>query len=96
MNNEPCKTCKYKETAGEMVDPCFPCLLKAEILTGTPKRMFDRWEDDKMTWEQIEEKERLVTEKLSKQLDNDPEFKKAIEEIVGMIKEEKQEKNKMI
>lgn len=70
---EPCKTCKHKETSGEMVDPCFPCLLE--------KRYFSYWTDDKLSWKEINRVEKEQYEKLKKELESDPDFMSLVKEI---------------
>lgn len=83
MNStEPCKTCKYKETSGDMVDPCFPCLLPTEIYSGFKKRMFNEWMDERLTWKEIYRYKDQEQEEFNAELESDPEFIEAMDKLV--------------
>jgi hypothetical protein len=64
-----CATCKYKETAGQMVDPCFPCLHEHSIFTGKPKPKYDAWTDERLSWDEIHRREKELFDEFQHILD---------------------------
>lgn len=82
---EPCKTCFYKNTAGEMIDPCFPCLQTKSFWTGAKERMFDRWTDGKMTPSQVKDYSDMIDERIRQAIANDPEITRLLEQLAEVI-----------
>lgn len=80
-----CATCKYKETAGQMVDPCFPCLQDHSIWTGEPKAKYDAWTDERLSWEEIHKQYEEGQAAIQRVIEELPEFRAMIEALKQTI-----------
>ena len=78
--NKSCDTCYFKETRGDMVDPCFPCAMDED------NNPYSNWLPDTWTSEQVENYYNLQSEYLDHIFDNDPTYQKMVDEIVEILK----------
>jgi hypothetical protein len=76
-----CATCKYKMTAGSMVDPCFPCLHEHSIWTGEPKQKYDAWVDERLTWDEVNRREQEQQAAIQKAFDESPELQEMVKAL---------------
>ncbi len=88
-----CTTCAFKATAGQMVDPCFPCLLEFQLVSNEPKEPYSEWIDDRIPMEEIRrqkvEEFKSLEKTFNELMANDPEFRAMMEETFGPPPEEK-------
>lgn len=72
-----CENCKHKQTSGEMVHPCFPCLNNTDMF-GNVIDEYSYWVDENKTWEQIEEEEDKLFAEMDEWIKSDPEAQKIL------------------
>ena len=84
---EPCKTCFYKKDAGEMVEPCFLCLLGCDMF-GFKRRKFYCWTDGKMSAKQVDEEDEKARQRTS-EIWESPEGQSVIKKIVELVKKQR-------
>jgi len=78
-----CATCKFKEFSSSMVDPCFPCLHEHSIWTGNPKKKYDQWEDERLSWDEINVRHAAIQADMLKTFEESPELQRLVRELFG-------------
>lgn len=78
----PCQSCKHKKSFGSMIDPCFPCLLNQDLFSGTKKRKFSNWTDERLSWEEIERWEKQKQKDFECWLRSNPELNHLLDKLV--------------
>lgn len=88
ITNKTCNNCYFKETAGSMVDPCFPCTMEDD---DYPKYY---WLPDTWSKEQVNEYGELQDEHICKILHEDPAYQKLLNDMVDHMLRKKNKKQK--
>lgn len=76
IENKQCQNCYFKETAGDMVDPCFPCVMEDDKY---PK---SNWRPDTWTKKELENYENLSRQYIDYVLDNDPNYQDFLKKMI--------------